>query len=176
MSVSTVTALALPQWRMMNALDGTGRQSATKLIKRCDADREDLLDLYEAGLITSQLNDLAAWVQRRPLTDGSEPVDLIGVQIWLTPAGSRWVNENPNNRALGAVDEIGGAGRVSLVDAARKADVELSAYLLLVADGLVTIVQPDGHELGPNDTLALRLYRTSLRVRLTCRGQLVVNS
>jgi hypothetical protein len=176
MSVSTVTALPYPQWRMMNVLDGAVRKPATVLLNRCDASQEDLLSLWEAGLVAATLDNLAGDVDLGLLRIDHGLLNDYDVRIRLTPAGIRWVNESPSNRALLAVDELGGHKQVLLTDAARKADVELSAYLLLASVDLVSIIMPGGSEVRQNDTLALRAYRTSLRVHLTATGRLVINS
>lgn len=176
MSVSTVTALPFAQWRMMNVLDGTVRKPATVLLNRCDADREDLLGLWDAGLVAATLDDLDGDVDLGLLRLDHGLLDNYDVRIRLTAAGVRWVAESPSNRALLAVDELGGHKQVLLTDAARKADVELSAYLLLAGVDLVSIIMPGGSEVRQNDTFALRAFRTSLRVHLTATGRLVINS
>jgi hypothetical protein len=172
MSVSTVTALPHPQWRMMNRLNSRAGKPATPTLSRCDASIDDLIALHERELVAGRIGDdnidLGLLAHDRGLLDSYD------IAILLTPGGVQWVQQNPSNRALIAIDATSGRRPAKLTAVMAAADVDASLFLLLDHAGLVTFSLASGADIRPVDTLTLMSYRRSLMVQLTTKAVEIV--
>ncbi len=135
---------------------------------------DDLIGLQEDGFIRATAADEEVASLASLAMDGRvlELLKQYDIRIAITPAGVDWVTGNPCNRALCTVTELDQGRGALLKEAAAKADVRESAYLIMVSAGWAVIRTPDGHEVGPNDTLMLRVV--GLRVWLTIKGRRLV--
>lgn len=168
MAASTVTALPDPQWRIMNRTNSRTGQPATPLLARCDASIDDLIALTDRELIEGRLDDgnvdLGLLAHDRGLLNDYD------IRVTLSAAGVEWVQQNPSNRALTALDTVAGRHPAKLTDVVKAAEVDAELFLLLDHAGLVTFSLPNGHDISPVGTLMLRSYRRSLLVQLTTKA------
>jgi hypothetical protein len=165
MPVSTVTALLHPQWRMMNLLNPRTGRPATPTLSRCDATIDDLIALHERELITGRIGD--DQVDLGLLAHDRGLLDSYDIAILLTAGGVQWVERNPSNRALVAIDTISGRKPAKMTEVMAAADVDAGLFLLLDHAGLVTFSLASGADIRPVGTITLVSYRQSLMVQLT---------
>jgi hypothetical protein len=163
-----VTALPHPQWRMMNCLTARAGKPATAVLERCNASVDDLIALHEREMVSGKVDDgevdLGLLVHDRGLLNDYD------VRVSLTAGGLRWVQENPSNKALIAVDAANGRRPVKLAEVAADAGVDMELFLLLEHAGLVAFSLSNGHDIQPVGTTTLRFYRNSLLVQLTAKA------
>lgn len=172
MAASTVTALPHSQWMLMNRLTSRTGRPATPMLARCDATVDDLVALAERELIVGKVHD--GDVDLGLLAHDRGALAAFDIQLLLSAAGVRWVEKNPSNQALIAVEVLGGHGRAKLTAAAKQAGVDPPAFLLLHHAGLVVLTYEDGTEASPG-TLTLRAFATQLHVQLTPLGRNLIN-
>lgn len=163
-----MTALPHQQWRMMNCLTARAGKPATAVLERCNASVDDLIALHEREMVSGKVGDgdvdLGLLIHDRGLLNDYD------IRVSLTTGGLKWVQENPSNRALIAVENVREGRTAKLTKAAVEAGVDAELFLLLEHAGLVEFSLASGADMKPVTARTLTYFRESLYVQLTTKA------
>lgn len=170
--MSTTTKLRVSEWRLMNILyDNRDGLRADKTMDCANADVIAIKGLAQHGLIrgADRAGNEADILATKVANVGS-------LRVWLTSSGATWVESNPDNRTLRAVDKHSTGRRgARLADVIASADADNYVFARLTEQGLITLHDGAGREQNP----AARQFGpvdATWRVRLTQRGRELVGS
>jgi hypothetical protein len=98
-SVSTATSLPSAQWRLINEIGqaSPGGVPPGGALRVAVADRDDLVALMRAGLVSVELAGARLAPER---VEWGLELDTSTVRTQTTDAGASWVKENPANSVL----------------------------------------------------------------------------
>jgi hypothetical protein len=172
--ISTQVLLDLPSWKIVLLLAkpaAGGIARASTALDICRARASDLPMLAELGFIEGMRGD-----DILDLTDQDNWAQgLATVELLLTPAGRKWVENCPFNLILFATYTRGGRSGADLWEISRHAHcVDATWFTRLARARRIEVVNSDGEPINP-DHLGTVIHRVlRQRVRLTDTGRELV--